>query len=208
MPFFTKNEKTFFFSHIPKTGGESIRDFFIRNNYNISFYSDSMAPSSLQHRDNRDKELIKEIQKYNIICQFTIIRDPLDRLVSEFFMRQDSYVKTSGDFKKFVEDVFERYKKNSFINDNHIKPQINFIHKNMDIFLFGNWVEIENYIKKYDTTICGGIKKTNFSDPIKPYNGALDYATRELKWVIDGNLINNINNFYKEDFDLIKKIKI
>lgn len=203
MPFFiSKKNKTFFFSHIPKTGGSSIKHFFEKNEeYTTNFFSGHLSPCSKQHRDNKDLELLSEKNKYNICYQFTIIRNPIDRIISEFFMRQATLERTFDDFEYFVNNIFENYTNNEFINDNHIKPQVNFIHDGMDIFLFGEWDKIANKLKQYDENLVGSIIKTAFCLPCKEYNGSIEYATKILNWNIDGDIVKKIELFYGEDFE-------
>ena len=68
MSFYTKNNKTIFFSHIPKTGGSSV-DLYLSNgtNYIRTFWGGYNGKNiSYHHRHVTDVELIKEKSKYNI----------------------------------------------------------------------------------------------------------------------------------------------
>lgn len=210
MPIYTKGSINIFFSHIPKCGGESITHFFESNGYSLYFHLRSPGcnklnkPCSLQHRDNKDPDLLYFLSKMNITYSFTILRDPLERIISEFFMRQSQINnKTVDDFSRFVSQAFIQYQKNPYTHDNHIKPQINFIHPNMNIFKFRDFKKIYDNIKSIDQSINNPIIKHNSSKEAKLFNGSYEYAREKLNWEISSKIKNSILNFYKEDYDFI-----
>lgn len=210
MPIYTKDKINIFFSHIPKCGGESITHFFENNGYSLHFHLRSPGcdklnkPCSLQHRDNKDPDLLNFLSNTNITYSFTIVRDPLYRIVSEFFMRQlQINNKTVDDFSRFVIRAFTEYKKNPYAYDNHIKPQVNFIHPNINIFKFGDFNKIYDTIKSIDPSIKNSIIKHNSGNETKPFNGSYEYAREILKWEINSELKSHILDFYKEDYDFI-----
>ena len=73
MPFFKKDNLTIFFSHIPKTGGSSVEEFFEKNGFTITFISKIIYPCSLQHLQYGHPKLMEKIENENIEYSFTII---------------------------------------------------------------------------------------------------------------------------------------
>jgi hypothetical protein len=192
MPFFTKNDKTIFFSHIPKTGGMSIERFFLKNDYKVTFLGSQISPCSLQHRHKDDIELKEELKKLNIIYSFTVIRNPIDRIVSEFVMHNSKNF-TKDEIHKFIIDKINNYEKNNYISDNHIRPQVEFIHDNMDVFVFGEWDKLVNKLNEFDT----------FSDDFPHLNKGIGVSGYD--WKISDKTKKIIESFYREDFLMYKK---
>lgn len=204
MPFYTKNNKTIFFSHIPKTGGSSVDRYFVRGNYNRTFFGGSNT-KSLQHRHTLDEDLIEEKTKYDIIYEFTVFRNPLERLLSEFFMRSMVHKnKTDEDFHKFTLNILNQYEINNHINDNHIRPQVEFINLNMDIFKFNEWDSLIKKLKVYDD---------EFSDEFPHINHATDYkntlyfSSEILGWKPKKETEEMVKEFYKEDYKIYEGLK-
>jgi len=149
MPLFP--EQNLCFIHIPKTGGVSIEFHFFDKEkptlnekdkdyiekYMIdSFWKpdSSFSKYSYQHFTYNDlKNKIKDIDKYKI---FTIIRNPYDRLVSEFHYRSGydrNYIGLKEEFKLFVKN-FLREGVNNF-TDNHQLQQYKFIENFCNIYI-------------------------------------------------------------------------
>lgn len=206
MPFYTKSEQCIFFSHIPKTGGFSLKLFFEANKYTECFSSSSLDEAceqicSPQHRHSQDVELLKELSLRRLTYSFTVIRNPIERLISEFFYRiPKSYYTfcTSQMFSQWTKDIFNLYTKNNFINDNHIRPQHEFIFNNMEIFKFG---ETNKIIKKLQTI-------DPFINTYMPHEnkGTPNLENAKMKWDIPNQTLNLIKEFYKKDFDLFNSV--
>lgn len=204
MPFYTKNNKTIFFSHIPKTGGSSVDRYLIQAKYIRTFYGGSNT-KSLQHRHTLDNDLIEEKSKYNIIYEFAVFRNPLERLLSEFFMRSATHTnKTDTDFHNFAVNILNQYELNNHINDNHIRPQSEFINENMDIFKFNNWSTLIEKLKVFDI---------EFSDTFPHINHATDYkntlyfSSEILGWKPKKETEDIVKEFYKEDYIIYEGLK-
>jgi hypothetical protein len=201
MPFFEKQNKMLFFSHIPKTAGTSIYHFFKTNGYNVLFYSSSkIGVCNYQHRHNKDPELLKQIELYKPDYSFTIMRDPVDRIKSEFFyfntiIRKKQITPSNQTqfspevFHKWVETQFMKYKTNQYILDNHIRPQTEFLHKDIEIFKFDS---LNQAIQKISKNPKAKLVQRNKSN------------TKLLNpnWVPLQKTIDLIKRFYREDSNI------
>jgi len=148
MPLFTKHGKTILFTHIPKTGGSSVTLFFQRNGFAVDWFRSgwfdaSKRESSPQHRHR--EAIVAALRRDAVACEysFAIVRDPLDRLVSEYFHQCRSLDAlsrqlTADGFASWVERVFAMNEENPVLFDNHIRPQLDFLLDDTEIFRFEN----------------------------------------------------------------------
>lgn len=193
MPVFTKDNKSIFFSHIPKTAGTSIERFFQGNEYTKTFYSGHRKPCSLQHRQQGDEELENYLKEVNPIMSFTVMRNPYDRILSQFgmFHKKDTF--TEKHFHEYVVKVFEKYQENPFLEDNHIRPQRDFIHKGMKIYKFGEWESMIDDLSNY----C------DFKNKVLPHT----QRSKKWDWEMLPETRELITKFYRDDFKIWKRIK-
>lgn len=183
------------FIHIPKNGGTSIENFFNMMG-NDSFYggnsiTESGVLYSPQHLTPNllQKYLGKNI--YDTYFKFSFVRNPYDRVKSEFFWRQRiGEINTDTDFKKWI---FNFYSK---IDNDHKLPQYRYIFndngdkvvdfmgrvENMDID-FTKLLDIINYPKKETLLKENKNKNKNIV-------------------VFDQEIKEKIIEIYKEDFKL------
>lgn len=192
MPIFTKNGKSVFFSHIPKTAGTSIERFFQQNEYVKTFYSVHRKPCSFQHRQKDDVELIEKLKSTQPILTFTVIREPLERILSQFgmFHRNNSF--TEHHFHEYVLKVFELYRQNPFVDDNHIRPQSHFIHKNMKVYKFGEWDDMISDLSNY----C------DFKNKVLPHT----QKSQKWEWTPLPETEEIVRDFYREDYKIWRRI--
>lgn len=181
------NEKLFFFIHIPKTGGTSIEKLFDDNILFSKSKLDFMRTSP-QHLDRSQLERMG-FSEHNT-KSFTVVRNPLERFESEYKYR----FRASRFIKYFVNiDEFAIYAlkyKNIFSNlDNHIKPQIDFIFPNTEIFRFEEGLEqVVEYIDelnlRQNKSVLPHLKKANnFNLCMNSYTVKLinEYYSGDLK---------------------------
>jgi len=200
MPFYTKNGITIFHSHVPKTGGSSIGDFLGRNGYIRDFFSGPIQPCSLQHRHIEDGELKNKLNNLDITYSFAFIRDPLERIISEYFMRRmDRSIMTDKTFQEFVENLFNQYNLNPYILDNHIRPQYQFLNDGVQIFRFGDFDGLINKLSEFDNFDRNKLFHLNRSTES---NNSSNYLN-SLGWRPNEKTIELVKEFYKEDYKIL-----
>jgi hypothetical protein len=161
MPF--SDEHKCIFVHIPKTGGTSIENLLgmdrASNLYHRRNKVDGVPPQHLPIGEIRKK--VGE-EKYLNYFKFTFIRNPYDRMVSEFFYRRKMswFPKIPNmrwdSFREFMENVFVKLKdaedwqeirRGKF--DAHLETQISFL-GDMDIHEHGWQTNELNFLGKYE----------------------------------------------------------
>ena len=192
MPLFHNGDDLVLFVHVPKCGGTAIENSFRSAGYDWGYLNEPMKtgydekPCNPQHYH---AELIEKLimPSENCTDQFTVIRNPYTRLISEFMWQTNigQLVTAEGftdNFFKYLEEFtiqrLTAYKTNefqyrmdtdaflrnklSFVFDNHMRPQHHYVTSDWNIYWFEEmdtkfWPEISN---KYGITIPGSINQT------------------------------------------------
>jgi hypothetical protein len=208
MPIFKRNDQTVFFSHVPKTGGSSIELLLIQNGFKMSFVG-GCNPCSKQHRHKNDPELISTIKLTVPDYKFTVIRHPVERALSEFFFQSSRPpIATSADFYLWAKKTINKFENNNFMADNHIRPQIEFLWDNINIFKFGDWNVLVNGLSKaLDLQIedfpC--VQQGPGFDANLHCNST-EFSSKVLGWVPDKKTTDLLEDFYKEDLRLFNSL--
>ena len=127
MPIFTKPRcEPIFFAHIPKTGGSSVEGMFMDAGYhmercNSQGFKNQHAVAELYTTwgDLPEKK-------------FVIIRDPIDRFMSELNWRRVTRDRANHTVEAWIAEC----KNKPTMNDNHVRPQVEFIVPGMDLYIF------------------------------------------------------------------------
>jgi len=198
MPLFKHKNKIGFFSHIPKTGGKSILNYLVLVGCDIfldtrvskqSFFPELIRPQEIfkncapQHAEIR--RVKQAIDFDSVDFSFTVVRDPIERLISHYNSNL-----ISDDFSSWVNDIFDVYEKNNYIADNHIRPQNEFISDDMIIFKFPDF----HSVKKLIDDRLGIEANIDF-----PFNG----SSKKRYLNINHQTMERIQDFYKEDFKFL-----
>lgn len=199
MPLFL--EKKLFFIHIPKTGGTSVEKFLTDNNNQISFFTSTGSVFINGHTPQHIT--FREIQNLGIdkdeFLFFTIIRNPVERVISEYkwlcdtnwHTRNKTKIGEDWNFDIFLEH-FLNYD-NSSIFDNHNLSNFDYI-----VNLKG---EIDNRIQLVNFFDIEKIEKIVGYSGLKNYR---EYKGNSHPIELNSNHIDKIKRFYSDDY----KIKI
>jgi len=197
MPYYP--EPNILFIHIPKTGGTSLNNYFIKKyNINTNKYTNAIGlyylrgPKRLSIQHMLLSELFNckylSFNKKNLKI-ITIVRNPYTRLLSELFYGNHITLKsTKEDIYNKILYLFNECEKDNQIFDNHIRPQNEFIDDTEHSVII---LKLENLVndlqKKLDIN--------NFDIHCNSNN--VDYVISDY---FNENSINLINKFYEKDF--------
>jgi len=145
------------FIHIPKTAGSSI-EHLLRDEgkYELDFIGVRNGRSTHHYMGIELKLILKEL--YPTYYKFSFVRNPYDRLISEYFWCRINNVghkfnKTFDEFLDYVEDVIKNKKFFKPIENDHFIPQYSFL-------FFNNKLLVNNIFKYEDIeTVIPLIKK-------------------------------------------------
>lgn len=136
MPLFRFGGRILLFVHIPKTGGTSV-EAMLKTCGGVEALRHSALipdlPCTPQHF--HAAILTKLVPPALYDFGFTIVRNPYDRLASEYKMRVLEREKAIS-FDAWVERMFARYARDPFVRDNHIRPQSEFLFDGLELFRF------------------------------------------------------------------------
>lgn len=200
MPIFEKDGLKIFTANIPKTGTSSLTNYF----------KDSCGFKricNLWHTPAKQSQATIEKEKPDHL--FAIIRDPIDRIISEYnwagnhgyweypskaFLYKEFCQKSEANF--FIYKVLSLFPNIGNEKDrgpmHHILPQVEYLHKGMKLFLFSDWKSISDYL--FTLTGVPFNVKNNESKPRASIKDLKPYC------------INKIVRFYLRDYNLINEI--
>jgi hypothetical protein len=198
------HNKKCIFIHIPKTAGTSIEQFLKEKGKNNIEYLGVRNNRSLHHLTAF--ELKKELfYIFDIYYKFSIIRNPYDRLLSEYYWTPIQGVgyksnQTKADFITYVSNVVNKklYFKN--IYNDHFIPQYLFLYNNNnkllidEIFRYEDLEWTVNYLKK----------KLNINNNFPFLNKSLNNIEK-TDW--NHRQKERIYNIYQKDFILFNYSK-
>jgi len=210
MPVFKYKDNYGLFTHIPKTGGESIVNYLYQQGCDISFHSNFSWVSeidevllkknmvfnyegpvpALQHLIASDFNENLHLDKIKWI--FTFIRHPTDRLLSEYYSKE-----LSLPINVWVRLAYDMYKISPSIYDNHIRPQSDFLIKEMEIFKFPDFSNFRKVAQQKMGIPIGDFPlKNQGKKPKKERMQTLNSSSKKL-----------IKQWYKKDYELWGEMK-
>lgn len=139
MPLYRIKDKLVFFVHVPKTGGTSVEKALesvgkVCLDKKIEGFP---APSQHFHAEIYNKLLPEDFYDRG----FMIVRNPFTRLISEYRHKYSREKTKNLDFDAWVKKSFSTYQSNSYVHQNHIRPQVEFISPSVDIFKFEDGIQ-------------------------------------------------------------------
>jgi hypothetical protein len=138
MPVFIKDHFRVLFVHVPKTGGTAVEFFFEKNGFAVSFVdrggANSLVPVMKCSPQHMHAAMLREILHLRGFgYMFMTVRNPIDRLVSEYRMRAVMQSQID-DIDAWIDYVLGAYGGNNFMIDNHIRPQSEFWLPGCEVF--------------------------------------------------------------------------
>ena len=188
-----KDDQKILYVHVPKTAGSSVLNLFKDNGYEVSYFDEgSVRPfKGLCGSQHIHAELIKgefDLSEFSYI--FSIYRDPVDRLISEYTWRCSKGGQRYPSLKYWVELIFDLYDQNNYVNDNHIRPQNEFYFESCDVYDFNH---VSSLPKKLSEKI-----NLNISEDLGYTNSS------KYKYELTDRCKDIIMEFYNSDYNWLK----
>jgi len=203
---FTNNNKTYLYTHVPKTGGTSI-EFALRNSIDTNI----ITPNALVgHLSTHDLKQVCESNKlsYNTFCKFSTIRNPWSWYVSHYAYLLNRLRKSGEGFDPDFADECVVLKEESFYNF------IKFIYENRNKLVFANngkntlkyqqmidWVKGCDYIiRMEDLTVDSlGVMGLNIEIPTEKKNTSIHKHYTEY---YDDHTMQLVKDMHKDDIEI------
>ncbi|MEJ6122030.1 sulfotransferase family protein [Vibrio sp. 2-Bac 85] len=156
MPIFYKDNKRILFIHIPKCGGSYIEHLFLKNGFKVEYLDGGkegnlnfVRKCSPQHMHFQMLDMNFNLDRFDYV--FTVVRKPLERIISEAHMRIGGQ-NLNISLDEWILKALENYSNNNYIYDNHLRPQIEFVYKGVDVFKQEDGLD-DNFILKIEKKI-------------------------------------------------------
>lgn len=135
MPLYRHADKIVLFVHIPKTGGSTVEEVLnaagaaqaLKYHKKLGF---SRATPQHMAWDVTRHWMPRSFYDYS----FAVVREPVARLVSEYRWRGTLQEAPLPAFDLWVNDILDRYPSHTYMLDNHIRPQAEFVAPHVQIF--------------------------------------------------------------------------
>ena len=177
------DNKKIIFLHIPKTGGSSIETI-LENNFNTQ--KNYLRHNTLSQIFNKIKD--KDLNKYII---FTVLRDPLERIVSTYNHSVRANIIKKMTFQEYVNYIFKYYsndfEQKEYNSNDYMKFHGNKVLDKRHIETLQYWINIPNIV--------------NFNDlKLNEKNNCLVLTNKEITiYLLRFNQLN-------DDFNKFKKV--
>lgn len=209
MPIMTRGDERILYSHIPKTGGSSLAAWFLANGWKISnliagpdglakYVRDHYKIGSFALEGEQPKNVAPqhatriESRKWgHFTYEFTIVRDPFARYCSQVNYAARAHFEKKGSAPseeqyrwfcdKYHDAVIEKIDEIPSIEDNHFRPQVEFVDDGFEIFK----LEQDDWISAISTRF--GLKDTPPRLNAAPASaaGSLSPDKAKLAWLSD-----------------------
>ena len=200
MTLFIKEEQSILFLHVPKCGGSSIDRLFKDNGYTATLELRGLPPqdclvASPQHLTSQNLKSIVNMKNLDNI--FTIVRNPYERMISEFnWQFRDTESCNTPDINIWVVESLKNASSDLSYSDNHFRPSIDFIDQSYPCKIFKLEDGIE-FIVEYFIREQGSTEKIDIPNE----KNAKNFANSIKRPNLNPIAIRTINQFYKRDFE-------
>jgi hypothetical protein len=188
--------RTVLFIHIPKAAGTSIAAY-LRSHPNVvqAFFSPDMGKRRALGLPCTPQHLHAELVRYMfgpdfIDWSFAVVRDPLQRIISEYRWRHRLQPELAEDILSWWRARRSEFKTNPYILDNHVRPQHEFPLEDTQIFRFEDGM---------DRVLVALSERLDIPPP-KDLGSHHQNPSPKLPADISDEFIAEIREFYREDY--------
>ena len=196
MPIFEKNGRYVLFSHVPKAGGTTIEHMFAANGWARHLFDDGNGSTinpalkcSPQHWHATMLENVCNLSR--MAYSFCIVRNPVDRILSEYRWRV-KYFGVTKSADEWIPEALAAYAANPFVHDNHIRPQCEFIVAGMRVFRLESGVDA--IVREISSALGIGLAPLQHAAMQSEGAGISDHISDQTRDAVD--------RFYRSDLDL------
>lgn len=164
-------------------------------NWQVSGFSGYGNPCSLQHRQLDLESLQAELIRTAPHGKFAVIREVEQRLVSVYCwqMRILGSEPSQDGFNWWLYSAKSALRSDAYSFDNHLRPQNEFVDDSFDLFAFGDWQSIENYLAE----------AIGLDSVVLPHENRL---TKPDLFIEDSSNKVWVRDLYKKDYELFEKV--
>lgn len=194
MPIYRNGAKILLFVHIPKTGGSTIENTLKAEGVPQALHSRVRLGKNTVTPQHMHREVIERwIPKAFYDAAFCVVRNPYARILSEYKWQKQVRKANVPDFNTWVNNQFKNYQENEYVGDNHIRPQADFVWDGLKIFRLEGGLEKPLKFAMLNLDL----------DPNRISVDAMrsDGKTKHIKLDITAQTLQNIQKFYRSDFE-------
>ena len=194
MSLFLFKNKGVYHHHIPKTSGATIIQGLLKAGAERVF--GGKDPETKVSRGHLHIASVAEkFPDYNKYPQFTILRDPWHRICSEYVWKKSDPHFT--EFNKWIYNRLSKYKRAGHLDDNHFRPQTEFVSPDVKIFLTENSQDAQDWLCEYFE------EDINFES----LNQSKKYIYPDINSILDQRSRGIFYEVYQQDIDLYRSEK-
>lgn len=190
MPLYRNRARLIYFVHIPKAGGSTIEELLRKAGakqalkYHSRLNYVRCTPQHM-HADIFHFYVPKGFYDY----AFTVVRNPFDRVASEYKWRTRLSEQPLPEFNQWLKTTLGEFAEKPYVYDNHVRPQWEFIEDHVEIF------KLEDGLDKPLQAAFGRLKLPWEGIEIHHAKKSSDGAIRATRQSIE-----LIRDFYAKDF--------
>jgi hypothetical protein len=208
MPLYRNGANLILFVHIPKTGGTTIEAALRSTGAAEALRFAKKRPFSRSTLQHMHAHVYKDAVGPGFYdWAFAVVRNPFNRFASEYKMKVLDAGGTD-DFETFVVANIKRFGEYKYTRDNHIRPQREFISKDVQIFRFEDGLE---------APIKAAVERLELPQPEIPHAkkgrvGKVRATERSLEMIasfyqVDFKRLGYESNDYESAFELVRSGK-
>lgn len=202
MPIFKKDGRNILFVHVPKTGGSSIERVFRESGYRVLYLDGKVGPDSVNHLRRCTPQhmhadmLHTNFRLGNFDLSFMMVRDPLTRFKSEYIWRNRKSLKAidAESVDSWGAKAFRKYERDSFLFDNHLRPQVEFYVPGGNVYYFerGMQFAVDDLNQRFGLGLKQEIPR------LRDGQKETGYSSKDV--VVSPKMEQTVKNFYSDDY--------